>query len=227
VPILSAVDAIGLRERVRQPQLRWCRRSRSWLRRSAGCCWARVRGVFLIMTASSVRGPAGCGPVPLGPQPEGWRKSGAYRLIGAGQNRSSSERSRLAIATLAATRSDFKTLKRRAQHTNSVLVMGERRAQKLQASRTLDQHVVLLRRSINPRAVTHRRFSPPVRTIRQRPNPEVPLRVLMDKALNSGAVPGPGRVDVLETARLSNVARAAVLLQPAPHGSPAPAPTRS
>ena len=41
--------------------------------------------------------------------------------------------------------------------------------------------------------------------------------MLMDKALNSGAVSGPGRVDVLETAWLSNLADAAVTLQPAPH----------
>ena len=40
----------------------------------------RTRRVFGL-DGSSVRRPAGCGPVPPGPQPEGMRRSGAWSVL--------------------------------------------------------------------------------------------------------------------------------------------------
>jgi len=49
-----------------------------------------------------------------------------------------------------------KTCQRRAQRAHAVLVVRERRRQQLLTGWILDQHVVLLRSPIDPRAITHR-----------------------------------------------------------------------
>src|ERR1039458_8685486 len=59
--------------------------------------------------------------------------------------------------------------------------MRKRLTQQLVAGVIGDQDIVLLRRPVDPSAITHRSS---FGTVRQRPDLEVPLRVLIDKALN-------------------------------------------
>jgi len=78
----------------------------------------------------------------------------------------------------------------RAQRAHAILVVRERRRHQLLSGRVLDQHVVLLRAPVDPRAITHH-LPPHTQTVRQRPDPEVPLRMLIDKALDRGYVLSP------------------------------------
>jgi hypothetical protein len=64
-----------------------------------------------------------------------------------------------------------------AQCPQPSLVMRERRGQQRVARLVLDEDVVLLGRPVDPRAVSHRHL-PSVRFASQRPDQEVPLRVL-------------------------------------------------
>ncbi len=99
---------------------------------------------------------------------------------------------------------DLKARQRRAQAADPVLAVRERRGQQLLPGRVLDQHIVLLRRPFDPRAVTHR-LPPAVETIARCLDPEVPFRVLIDMALTRGHVLSPlaaphhrpGRVSLL------------------------------
>src|ERR1039458_5571949 len=68
-----------------------------------------------------------------------------------------------------------------AQGGDPSLVMRKRLTQQLVAGVIGDQDIVLLRRPVDPSAITHRSS---FGTVRQRPDLEVPLRVLIDKALN-------------------------------------------
>src|SRR4029077_16948061 len=81
-----------------------------------------------------------------------------------------------------------------------LLVVPERGRQQLLARLVGYQHVVLVRRPVNP-GVTSHLYSFFGQVTSQRPDQEVPLRALIDKALNRGYVllplrgtsPPPGR----------------------------------
>jgi hypothetical protein len=78
---------------------------------------------------------------------------------------------------------NFQPNERPAQRAQSLLVMRERRREHLDAVAVGHQHVVLIRRPIDP-GIPLRHLNPPlIGTPSQRPDPEVPLRMLIDKAL--------------------------------------------
>jgi hypothetical protein len=75
----------------------------------------------------------------------------------------------------------LKAHQRIAQRGDPALVVRKRLTEQRVAGVIGDQDVVLLRRPDDPSAITHRSS---FGTVRQRPDLEVPLRVLIDKALN-------------------------------------------
>jgi hypothetical protein len=79
-----------------------------------------------------------------------------------------------------------------AQRSQPLLIMRERRGQQLLARRIRDQHVVLLRRPVNTGITSHpSTTSLGQGTTRQRPDREVPLRVLIDRPSQRGSVLSP------------------------------------
>ncbi len=73
-----------------------------------------------------------------------------------------------------------------AQRDDPLLVVHERLRQQLPAVLISDQHVVLLRGPVDPGVATHSRRLLPLVDTRPCPDQEVPLRVLIDKALQNG-----------------------------------------
>ncbi len=88
-----------------------------------------------------------------------------------------------------------------AQRPDPQLVVRKRFREQPIAGVIGDQDIVLLRRPINPSTRTHTHQLLPLKDARLRPDREVPLRVLIDKALESellpvtarGTSPPPGR----------------------------------
>jgi hypothetical protein len=106
---------------------------------------------------------------------------------------------------------------RAAQQDDPVLVVRERRRQQLLAYLVSDQDVVFLRGPVDPSAITHV-FSLHDQDTRQRPDPEVPLRLLIDKALNQRLRPVAAR----GTSPPSGGARLSLALTNGKHSGPPP-----
>jgi len=85
-----------------------------------------------------------------------------------------------AVGTLDRDEHHTRPYERVAQRTQAALVMSECRRQHLFTTAVLDEHIMLLTGPIHPRIHLHDSLPSPVDHASQRPDREVPLRVLID-----------------------------------------------